>query len=131
MKIILLGLTSDDVGTSLREMQVTFGDALQSALDDAPISTAIETIFITPVVARPGIGPFPDKLSYLRSEPAVNVSINIPYEQWVNGARADHVSLIAAAIIDAVDRIKASKVDERAKTAIRECVQKARRRLLD
>jgi hypothetical protein len=131
MKIVLLGLSSDDLGSSLRKMQVAFGDALQSALDDARVVAAIETIFITPVIARPGIGPFPEKLSYLRSEPAVNVSVNVPYEQWMNGARRDHVNLVAAAVTDSIGRIKASKLGAPEKAAILECVERVRRQLTD
>jgi hypothetical protein len=131
MKIVLPGLTSDDVGTSAREMQVMFGDALQIAVADISIAAGIETIFITPVVVRPGVGPFPDKLAYLRSEPAVNVSINVAYEKWVHGTRSDHVDLVAAAVTDGITRIKESKLSSSEKAAILECVEKARRLLLE
>jgi hypothetical protein len=131
MKIVLLGLTSDDVGTSVREMQVMFGDALQLALDNAPIVSAIETIFVTPVVVRPGIGPFPDKLSYLRSEPAINLSVNVPYEKWAKGSIKEHIDLIAAAVTEGIGRIKESKMDSRVKRTILECVEKTRRQLLE
>lgn len=51
-------MASDDVGTELREMQILFGDALQSALQGESLTSSIQTVFFTPIVTRPGIGPF-------------------------------------------------------------------------
>jgi hypothetical protein len=130
MKIVLLGLTSDDVGTSVGEMQVMFGDALQSVLSDASIVSPIETIFVTPVIVRPGIGPFPDKLSYLRSEPAINLSINVPHDRWATGNLQERIDLMAAALTEGISRIKESKIESHSKRAILECVEKTRQQLL-
>jgi hypothetical protein len=131
MKIVLLGLTSGDAGETLRDMQVMFGDALQLALSHASIASRIETIFVTPIVVGPGIGPFPDKLSYLRSAPAINLSINVPYDDWVNGSIREHIDLIAAVVTEGINRIKDSKIDSHAKQAILECVEETRRHLLE
>lgn len=126
MKIVVLGLASDDVGTELREMQILFGDALQAALDVESLASSIQTVFFTPIVTRPGIGPFPDKISYLRSEPAVNIALNLSHEEWTRDGRIEHVNMVAEALIRGIDRIKDSKISREAKSSLRRVIAAVR-----
>lgn len=126
MKIVVLGLASDDVGAGLSEVQVSFGEALEAATRQEHLVTHVQTLFFTPIITRPGIGPFPDRIRYLRSEPAVNIAINIPYERWITGNRIEHANLIADALVRGIDQIKDGKINGDAKTALRRIVENAR-----
>ena len=70
MKIILLGLTSDDVGTSLREMQVTFGDALQSAECRSALA-ALQAQETAAAATAPPAGPEVDEAAHVIAHRAV------------------------------------------------------------
>jgi hypothetical protein len=130
MKIVVLGLASDDVSTQLRHLQVSFGDAFESALAGMSFSAAVQTLFFTPIVTRPGIGPFPDNIAYLRREPAVNASINLSHERWIAGDRSDHVNMIAEGLVRIIDQIKDSKLNLETKDTLRKVVEGVRRALI-
>jgi hypothetical protein len=131
MKIVVLGLASDDIGPELRGLQVLFGDAIQSALERASITSNIETLFFTPIVTRPGIGPFPDKISYLRNEPSVNAAINLSYQQWTENGRIEHVNMVAQALIRTIDQIRGTKLGSEAKADLRRVVEDVRKSLTE
>jgi hypothetical protein len=131
MRIVVLGLSSDDVDAELGWLQVAFGDALDAALGSESFDSPLHTLFFTPIVTRPGIGPFPDKLSYLRREPAVNAAVNLSYQRWSEGNRAEHVNMLAEAISRTIDQIKDSKLDRDTKAALRRIVDDVRRSLTD
>lgn len=131
MKIVVLGLSSDDSGPELGKLQVLFGDALQAALERASIASNIQTLFFTPIVTRPGIGPFPDKISYLRSEPSVNAAINLSYPQWTENGRIERVNMIAQALIRTIDQIKDTKLGSEAKADLRRVVEDVRKSLVE
>src|SRR5688572_9988935 len=127
MKIVVLGLASDDIGPELRGLQVLFGDAIQAALERASITSNIETLFFTPIVTRPGIGPFPDKISYLRNEPSVNAAVNLSYQEWRENGRIEQVNMLAQALICTIDQIRDSKLGSAAKADVRRVVEAVRR----
>lgn len=129
MKIVVLGLASDDLGSELRALQVLFGDAIEAALERESLTSNIQTLFFTPVVTRPGIGPFPDKISYLRSEPAVNAAINLSYRQWKEGGQTEHVNMLAEALMLTIDQIKDSKLSQETKAELRKVVEGVRKSL--
>ena len=129
MKIVVLGLASDDLGSELRALQVLFGDAIEAALERESLTSNIQTLFFTPVVTRPGIGPFPDKISYLRSEPAVNAAINLSYRQWKEGGQIEHVNMLAEALMLTIDQIKDSKLSQETKAELRKVVEGVRKSL--
>jgi hypothetical protein len=130
MRIVVLGMASDDVDTELRKTQLLFGDAIGSTLAGSSLISSVQTIFFTPIVTRPGIGPFPDKISYLRSEPAVNLAINISHEQWIEGDQIKHVNMLAEALLRGIGQIKGSKLDQDTKTRLREIVEHTRKSLI-
>ncbi len=90
------------------------------------VDTRIKTLLFTPILARPGIGPFPDKISYLRREPAINAGINISHEAWSRGDRRDRLNLIADALLGVISSVKETKFDSQTKLQLREIVEKAR-----
>jgi hypothetical protein len=130
MKIVVLGLASDDVSAQLRHLQVLFGDALEAALSGMSLGSVVQTLFFTPIVTRPGIGPFPDKISYLRSEPAVNASINLSHARWVAGDQTEHVNMVAEGLVRIIDQIKDSKLNSETKDTLRKVVEGVRRALI-
>lgn len=130
MKIILLGLVSDDVGKELGQIKRLFGDAIDSSTADVPFDTKIETLFFSPIITRPDIGPFPDKVSYLRREPGINAAINVSHEAWVRGDIRDRLNLVADALLGVVDSVKETKIDRPTKLKLRETIDKARHQAL-
>ena len=126
MKIVVLGLTSDDVGEEFRQMQCLFGDAIDSIVVSTSFDTSIRTLFFSPILTRPGIGPFPDKISYLRREPAINAAVNVSHEAWSLGDRRDRLNLIADALLGVISNIKETKFDSQTKLQLREIAEKAR-----
>lgn len=131
MKVVVLGLASDDIEKELREMQIAFGEAVESAAAREPVVSALQTMFFTPIVTRPGIGPFADKTSYLRSEPAVNVAINLSHQRWIDGDRSEHVNMLAEALVRAINQVKESKLSPEAKAGLRQVVEEARLLLME
>jgi hypothetical protein len=126
MKIVVLGLVSDDVGKELGQIQRLFGDAIDSTVADVPFDTKIEMLFFSPIITRPGIGPFPDKISYLRREPAINAAINVSHEAWARGDVRDRMNLVADALLGVIDSVKETKLDPRTKLKLRETIERAR-----
>lgn len=122
MKIVVLGLTSDGVGEELRDLQILFGDAIEIALGREPFASNVQTLFFTPIITRPGIGPFPDKISYLRSEPAVNAAVNLSYQQWTEGGRIERVNMLADAMVRTIDQIKDRKLSPQTKAHLRRVI---------
>jgi hypothetical protein len=129
MKIVILGLASDDIDSELRALQVLFGDAIAAALNRDSVSANVETLFFTPVVTRPGIGPFPDKIAYLRNEPAVNAAVNLSYQQWKEGSQIEHVNLLADALIRTIHQIKNTKMSPQTKADLCRVVEGVRKSL--
>jgi hypothetical protein len=63
MKFVVLALSSAGAEESLRKMHLLFGDALDAAMSHLTFETRTRTIFFTPIVTGPGIGPFPDRIT--------------------------------------------------------------------
>ena len=129
MRIVILGLASDDVDAELRELQILFGDAVDSAAGRYSVASTVQTLFFTPIVTRPGIGPFPDKISYLRSEPAVNAAVNLSHQRWTEGGRSEHINMLADALVRTIDQIKESKFSLDTKSTLRRLVEDVRQTL--
>jgi hypothetical protein len=82
-------------------------------------------------VTRPGIGPFPDRITYPRKDAAVNLAINIAHEKWIEGGRTAHDNLMAEGLLRGIDQVKTSKLSSDTKGVLGKVIENVRLLLIE
>jgi hypothetical protein len=115
MELTVVGYYTVGVGETAAWVENHLGNRIGAALARVRTDSSLKAIVFFPTITDPKIIQKPDNISYRRSDPAVYLSVNIPYEAWMEGGRLERAGLFAAALCKGIDSIKESKLssDER------------------
>lgn len=110
MELTIVGYYTVGVRETAAWVENHLGNRIGAALARTRTDSSLKAIVFFPTITDPKILQNPDNISYKRSDPAVYLSVNIPYEAWMQGGKLERAALFAAALSKGIDCIRESKL---------------------
>lgn len=130
MELIIVGKYSSGVREPAAWVENHLGNLIGPEFAQEP-DGRLQTIVFLPTIVDPAIGAFPDHITYKRSEPAVFVAVNIPYEEWIMSGRLDRARLFADALCKAIGLIRDATLTSERRASLVQGVTRALNTLLE
>lgn len=112
MDLIIVGNYTPGVRETAAWVENTLGNRIGPAFAATVTSSILKTIVFFPTIYDPKVIQRDDHISYKRSEPAAYLSMNIPYDPWMQGGKLERMDLFTSALCRGIGQIKGSRLSE-------------------